>query len=183
MTKPALESPQKTASWIRDARAGDEAAFESLVKVYYGPLFHVLRPVLPTQEDVEEVLQDAFYRFYLALPRFREDADPFPFLRTTALRRAYTHLKKHRIRLESLEHLSEGGVEIPSGTPSPDPAVLQRWASRLSPRRRMVFLLRELGGMADEAIAKELGIRCSTVRRHAQMALAELRRSLEEGDL
>jgi len=168
----------KVHAWLAAAKAGDEEAFRSLLTLYYPALFRLVFQMVPRAEDAEEILQDTFYRFYRALARLRADEDPFPFLRTIAVRTTYSFLKHHRRRHLSLEELPEELAHLPVQELHVEVATLYRWAARLPPQQRMVFLLREVLGVEDAAIADMLGIREPTVRRHASLAREAFKRDL-----
>ncbi len=164
-------------NWIEAARAGDEQAFGELVRAYSPVLFRLVFQMVPSREDAEDILQDTFYRFFRALPRLRPNDDPLPFLRTIAVRRTYSHLSSHRHKHESLDDLPENLPALAVEGMQVEIRDLYRWARRLPRARRLVFLLREVLGVEDAELATMMGIREVTVRRHAQMALEELRRT------
>ncbi len=171
------EGPQE---WLLAAREGDEEAFERLLRHFYRPLFRLVFQIVPVAEDAEEILQDAFFRFYRSLRRVRPGEDPYPFLKAIAVRRAYTHLRRRRAA-PAFEELPEGAADLRVEGRAFEPARLFRWAWTLPPRRRVVFLLREVMGLPDGEVASLLGVSEVTVRRHASLAREAFRRALEEG--
>lgn len=162
-------------SWIARARQGDEAAFADLMRAFYPALFKVVFEMVPSREDAEEILQETFFRFYKSLGRLREGENPFPFLRTIAVRRTYTHLQSRRVSTVSLDDLPENLPELAVVGVTLGVADLYRWADTLPPKRRLVFLLREVEGLETVEIAGMMGIRETTVRRHASIAAQEFR--------
>lgn len=166
--------------WILQAREGSEEAFERLLRHYYRPLFRLVFQIVPVTEDAEEILQDAFFRFYRSLRRLRAGEDPYPFLKAIAVRRAYTHLRRKRT-LPAFEELPEGAADLRVEGTVLEPGLLFRWAWTLPPRRRVVFLLREVMGLPDGEVSALLGVSEVTVRRHASLAREAFRRALEEG--
>lgn len=173
------EEPIRPEAWVAAARGGDEAAFERLLRHYYAPLFRTLFQIVPHSEDVEDILQDAFFRFYRSLRTLRPGEDPYPYLRTIAVRRAYSHLRRHRSHL-SLDEIPQ---DLPQLQVAGRPADLRRvyaWAETLPAQRRLVFLLREVIGQPDSEVATLLGIREATVRRHASLARQALEKDLEK---
>jgi RNA polymerase sigma-70 factor (ECF subfamily) len=162
------------------ARAGDEPAFGELVRAYSPILFRLVFQMVPSREDAEDILQDTFYRFFRALPRLRPNEDPLPFLRTIAVRRTYSHLASHRRSHESLEELPDNLPALAVEGIQVQVRDLYLWAERLPRARRLVFLLREVLGIEDAELARLMGISQVTVRRHAQLAIVELRRTFGE---
>ncbi len=161
--------------WLEAAQRGDESAFAALVGEFHRPLFRLVFQMVPSREDAEDILQESFYRFYLALPRLRSGEDPLPFLRTIAVRRTYSHMARNRRRPLALADVPEDLPELAVEGLHVGVRDLYAWAARLPRARRLVFLLREVQGVPDAEVARLMGIREPTVRRHAQMALAALR--------
>ncbi|MEW5765451.1 MAG: RNA polymerase sigma factor [Acidobacteriota bacterium] len=174
------EDPARPEEWAAAARRGDESAFERLLKHYYAPLFRTIFQIVPQSEDVEDILQEAFFRFYRSLGTLRPGEDPYPYLKTIAVRRAYSHLRRHRVHA-SLEEIPQ---DLPQLRVAGRPTDLRRvysWAETLPAQRRLVFLLREVLGQPDSEVAVLLGIREATVRRHASLAREALEKALNRG--
>lgn len=161
---------------LREAQKGDEKAFEQLVNTCYSSLYRTVFQMVPNNADVEEILQETFYRFFLSLKKVRE-TDPTPYLRQIAIRRTYTFLGKRRTEI-SFDDLPENIPELVIEGRGFDLRDLYGFSSKLPPKRRIIFLLREVLGFDDTEISRELGISEVTVRRHAQMAKEEMRKQI-----
>jgi RNA polymerase sigma-70 factor, ECF subfamily len=161
---------------LKKARAGDDRAFEELVNACYSSLYRIVFQMVPNSADVEEILQETFYRFYLSLKKIR-DTDPFPYIRQIAIRRTYTFLGKRRAEV-SFEEIPENSPELMIEGKQFELRELYGFAAELAPKRRMIFMLREILGFDDSEISKELGISEITVRRHAQLAKDELKKKI-----
>jgi RNA polymerase sigma-70 factor, ECF subfamily len=157
-------------AWLSAARKGDEEAFACVVKFYYASLFRLVFQMVPCAQDVEDILQDSFFRFYKALGRLKPDEDPFPFLRTVSVRRTYSFLKHRKAENLALEDLPENLPELSVYGRATEVQELYRWAGKLPAQQRLVFLMREVLGIGDAEIARLLDIREATVRRHASLA-------------
>ncbi len=162
--------------WLREARDGDEEAFACLVKAYYGPLFRLVYQMVPHAHDAEDILQETFFRFFQALRRLIPGQDPFPFLKTIAVRRTYSFLKRNDRIHVSLDHLPEGTPQLSVQGHPYEIRTLYLWAAKLPPAQRLVFLLRDVLGVEDGEIARLTGLREVTVRRHASLARQTLER-------
>ena len=156
--------------WLDEARSGDEEAFACFLRWAYPSVFRLIFQIVPNTHDVEEILQDAFFRFYRSLKRVRAGEDPMPYMRAIAIRRAYSFLKRRRLDTMSLEEIPEGVAEVSVAGHSEDLRRIYLWADGLPPKRRLVFLLREVLGVEDAEIARLMGIGEVTVRRHASLA-------------
>ena len=164
--------------WLASAKAGDDEAFGRLLKAYYPALFRLVFQIVPSSPDVEEILQDAFFRFYRSLPRLRAGEDAFPFLRTVAVRRAYTFLKRRPPETISLDEVPGDLPALTVSGHALDVRRLYAWAAALPPKRRLVFILREVLGNEDVEVARLLGLSPATVRRHASLARQSLEKDL-----
>lgn len=164
-----MPEADQVEEWLARAKKGDDEAFELLLKALYKRTFKTIFEIVPCYQDVEEILQDSFYRFYRSLRKLREGEDPYYFLRRIAIRRAYTHLKRSRRAItfeeipEDLPQLTISGRELPVRS-------VYELAWKLPPKQRMVFLLRDILGISDKKIAEAMGITETTVRRHASLA-------------
>ena len=162
--------------WLAAAKRGDESAFAEIMRAFYPRLYRTVFEMVPCREDVEEILQESFFRLYKSLGRLRENEDPFPFLRTIAVRRTYTHLKSRGPASVSLEEIPENVPELAVEGATLGVQELYAWAAGLPPKRRLVFLLREVEGFETVEIASMMGLREATVRRHASLAADEFRK-------
>lgn len=171
-----MEKRVGVSKWILEARGGSQEAFSLLVEAYYRPLFRLVFQMVPNRQDAEDILQDTFFRFYKALRRADPDKDPFPFLRTIAVRRTYSFLDSDRGHAIPLEELPEDLPELAVLGHTLDVRSIYLWAQALPPAQRLVFLLREVLGVEDAEISRLMGIREVTVRRHASMARQAMER-------
>jgi RNA polymerase sigma-70 factor (ECF subfamily) len=55
---------------VQQVRAGDEQAFEALLKRYQGKIYRLALSVTKRREDAEEVLQDVFLSVYRQIGSF-----------------------------------------------------------------------------------------------------------------
>jgi len=172
-----VQDVAEVSRWVRAAKGGDDEAFARLVEVYYRPLFRLVFQMVPNRQDTEDILQDTYFRFYQALKRLTPEADPFPFLRTIAVRRTYTFLRRDRRSDLPLDDLPEDLPQLNVVGHTYEVRTLYRWAQALPPSQRLVFLLREVLGVGDAEIARLAGIREVTVRRHASLARQALERA------
>jgi RNA polymerase sigma-70 factor (ECF subfamily) len=65
---------QEDEQLVRDAQAGHRPAFEELVRRHADRLHAVVRRLVDTREEAEEVTQEAFLRAWRGLGRFKGDA-------------------------------------------------------------------------------------------------------------
>ena len=87
-------------------RAGEERAFEELVRRYGGRLLAVARRFLPVEEDARDAVQDAFLSAFRALDGFHGDARLSTWLHRIVVNACLMKLRTRRRKPEqSIEDL------------------------------------------------------------------------------
>jgi RNA polymerase sigma-70 factor (ECF subfamily) len=164
-------------------RAGDEAAFESLVHAEYGPLCSFARRMLPTDAVTEEIIQSVFLKLWTARSRLPAIGNLRAFLYKSARNAVLDHLK--RAGIEDRYAALVGGADEVEVDPTPGAqAELERHeteealhaaVARLPERSRQVVTLRWGREMTHAEIAEALGISVKGVEIHITRALRALR--------
>jgi RNA polymerase sigma-70 factor (sigma-E family) len=131
--------------------------------------------------SAEDVVQDAFFGVYRALPMLREPDKALPYLRTAVVNRSRSVLRaRRRAALRRVQHeLPVWSAESAVMADEDRRAVLAAVA-RLPRRPREVLALRYYLDLTDQQIAEALGVSRSTVSSTATRALAALARELRE---
>ena len=146
--------------WVADveaARTGDEAAFGRLLERFWGESVRLARAILASDLEAEDVAQEAFVAAWRRLRWLRDPARFDSWLRRGLVRRAVRRARLRR--LLPLARAAEPAAE-PRTSRLDAPALL----GALTPRQRLVFVLSEIDGTPDAAIADLLRIAPSTVR-------------------
>jgi RNA polymerase sigma-70 factor, ECF subfamily len=81
---------------ILRAQNGDEAAFEELIVFYSPVLFRVVLRMARDASEAEAIVQEAFWRTWRSLGRYRNDQPFFPYLVTIALNLMRDQWRKER---------------------------------------------------------------------------------------
>lgn len=122
--------------------------------------------------EAEEVVQDAFERAMRERHFFDEVREPIAWLRTAVARRALSRLRRRRF-LEQLR--------LPTGRRELEPwerADLAAALARLSPRDRIVVVLRYFHDASYDEIAAAIGSESSSVGPMLSRARARMREAL-----
>ncbi len=173
--------PVTDASLVQQARHGDAAAFEMLVRRHYRAAYAVALGVSGNGMDAEDVCQDAFVK---ALRRLDDCRNPERFaawLLRIVRNRAHNFRDYRRIRAGV--PLDDVNVSSPSDAGrdvirSELRAKLQAAIAELPPREREVVLLHDLEGWRHRAIAESLDISEGRSRQHLFQARRKLRELL-----
>ena len=168
-----LAEPLDEAGLIRAAQAGDDAAFEQLVRAYDRAVLRIAMNMLRSPEDARDVYQEAFLRVYRNLHTFRFDCNFHTWLYRIVTNLCLDHLRKRKVRREEAGTVETGeGVvdrmaqfEEPAPHADPERQTQSRQLAKkiehalggLSPRERMVFELRHYQGLRLKNIGEVLG--------------------------
>src|ERR1700755_126934 len=98
-TGGARGSPQ-VDTLIRAAQAGDQDAFEQLVRSYDQSVLRLAMNLLRSQEDARDAYQEAFLRVYKNIHSFRFDCSFYTWLYRIVTKVCLDHLRKRKIRRE-----------------------------------------------------------------------------------
>ena len=94
------------AALLARLRAGDEDAFELVVRTYSGRLLSVTRRILCNDEDARDAVQDALLSAFRSLDRFEGGSLVSTWLHRIAVNAALMKLRTRRRKPEeSIEHL------------------------------------------------------------------------------
>ena len=175
------------ADLIREAARGDAGAFEELVLRKRERVVRTAYQITGDLEDARDVAQWVFIRLWKVLGRFDPGRRFDTWLYRITVNAAIDLLREKGPR-GTLQPLPEDPSALPAdGAPSAEHALdlkeLQRaflrLASRLAPKQRAAFVLREIEGLPTEEVARALDVRESTVRNHLLQARRVLREGLE----
>jgi RNA polymerase sigma-70 factor (ECF subfamily) len=176
------------AALVDAARRGDQAAFARLFERHHGRVYAMCRRLLRDPAEVEDAVQQAFLEAWRSLYRFEGRSRFSTWITRIAIHTCLGFRRRIR-RLFLLEDAAPGREEAravwasPPATPDDGAAERDRKRAlddvlwRLSPKKRVVFVLADLEGMTAPEISRVLDIPDATVRTrlfHARKELAGL---------
>ena len=174
------------ADLVASAKAGDQKAFEELVRVTHADAYTLAFRMTGNEEDAKDVVQEAYLRAWKGLKRFRGDAKFNTWLYRITANCAVTQLsRRSRDRHDVLEeevfaHESRADDGDPAARlgAGDDRQILQAALGTLSPEMRAVVVLRDIYDLPHEAIAAELGISEGAAKVRLHRARKKLRERL-----
>jgi len=181
---------------IRRAQEGDPEAFEALVRAYDQHVLRLAMQVVRSQEEAQDLYQEAFLKVYRSLRYFRLEARFSTWLYRVVMNVCLDYLRRQNIRKEIQGPESEDGQPeyfqtLPDHRPVLDPERaahsgeigrrIQAALQRLNPRERLVFELKHYQGLKLRAIGELCKTSEQTVKNCLFRATQKLR--LELGDL
>ncbi len=180
VTVPAI-APASDPSLVRRAQEGDLSAFDELVRMHIGRALRIARRLVPTHEDAEDVVQDAFLSAMKAIGSF-DVTRPFgPWITRIVVNQGITYRRSRARRQDEAMP-----VDLPSAGPSPAQVterneITDRFRAaleRLPEQQRLMVQLFEVDGLSSPEIAKLTGLSDGTVRWHIHAARKVLRTAL-----
>ena len=179
-------------SLVKAFQAGDQHAFESLVRRYQHQVANLVYVTMGSRDDVDDIAQEVFIRVYKSLPRFKFDASFFSWVYRITMNLCIDEIRKRKIRkVLSLDFLTEDALEksrknkdhsMPSDSMLLDERrqIVQSALQRLKPEHRDILVLREYKDLGYSEIAKALDISLEAVKSRIFRARSELKILLSE---
>jgi RNA polymerase sigma-70 factor, ECF subfamily len=181
------------AALVAGVRAGDERAFETLIRNQGGRLLSVARRILGNEEDAREAVQEAFISAFRARQQFQGHSKLSTWLHRIVVNAAIQKLRSRKRRAEDaiddlLPRFLPNGDHVErfvAWTEPPDEAVarremaafVRRAIDQLPESYRTVLLLRDIEGLSTEESANALQTTANAVKirlHRARMALRTL---------
>ncbi len=184
------------AELVRQAKAGEMTAFESLATRYERHVYSLALRLLRHVQDAEDVTQQTFLSALENLAGFREEAGFATWLLRIATHAALKVLRKRKgldtVSLEATTEPSENDTAIPhpefiaDWRQSPEQLVQQRETqllleealAHLDEKHRLVFVLRDVQGLSVKETADALGLSEANVKVRLLRARLQLREEL-----
>ncbi len=180
---------------IRGAQLGDAAAFEELVRQYDRSVLRLAVHLTGSQEDGQDIYQEAFLRAYINIGSFRFECSFYTWIYRIVTNLCLDHLRKRSSRYRDLTTtISSDGEEeqvldrIPDQRAGSSPernmasselrGCIVRAMQRLSPRERMVFELKHYHGLRLRTVAGILNTSEGTIKNTLFRATHKLRTQL-----
>lgn len=173
-TDPARAGREAVHALIRRAQKGEEPAFSELLRMHQRRAWRVARNMLPSDEDAEDVTQEAFLRVFRSLDRFDFQHDFSTWLYRIVTNLAIDLLRKRRPAVSTagiddedpeMEPVDPRDERPSDGLEAEETASEVRdCLSALAPHFQAVLVLRELEGLPCTEIADIVGATHVTVR-------------------
>ena len=164
---------------INKALAGDQTAYEKLMKKYYQLIYNLIFRMISRKEDVEDLTQEAFIKAFNSLQNFDRQFAFSTWLFKIATNNAIDYLRKKKLNTFSIDREIESEesdfkFEIPDNENKPDRVIIEGERKKildeaiesLPPKYKEVILLRHKMDKEYEEIAKELKLPLGTVKAH-----------------
>lgn len=177
----SVGGPEAERRLVRRAQAGDQSAYEDLVRIHQPRLLAVIGGILRRGEDVEDVAQQALLKAYVSLKRFDLRSAFGTWLYKIAVNECWDYFRKKKVRPlvyeadlseEQLHQMEAMPGERPGGPQRGDDNarrteqrdMLDRLLAELDEQDRTMLVMKEVGGFTVDEIGEMLNLNVNTVK-------------------
>jgi RNA polymerase sigma-70 factor (ECF subfamily) len=178
----AVESSDNGACAIAAAKAGDLAAFESLMRQHERLVLVTAVRLLGRLEDAQDASQEVFLRLYRNLGKMDtvQNLPGWLYRVTVNVCHDMTRKRPASVAMEDLPELAATGADPQQSATRRERRRALRMSLRfLSEKERAAMVLRDLEGLSTEEVARALGSSEATVRSQISKARIKVRAFME----
>ena len=166
-------------------KAGDQAAFNQLVRLYQKRVYAVAFRMVRDVEEAQDLTQEVFIKMYKALEAYRGEASVFTWAYRTTVNMAINHLRRKKIiswvpLLEAENKPAEEKEGLSEVENERLKAAIAEAAKKLPPKQRAIFILRHYDELSNEEIAQIVGKSVGAVKANYFQALQKMKKYLGE---
>lgn len=169
---------------VRRVRAGEAPLYEVLMRRHNTRVYRAVRSVIREENEVEDVMQQAYVAAFAKLDQFTGAAKFSTWLISIALNEAHTRLRG-RARARALQLAGEGASSSAAETPESEAdmrervEMVEKEVDALPEGYRTVLMLRVVEELDTEETAAVLGVSPDVVKTRLHRARAMLRNAIE----
>ncbi len=184
---PSAQPPNEVDTLIERCLAGDQHAWEAIVRLYWRKVFNVAYKFVGRHDEAEDLTQDIFLKVFKSLGTFDRRANFQTWLISVSRNLCIDHYRSVRKERETIDRqvnaddLSPVSVEV-----GPLVALervdlaqqLRRALQDLAPTLRTAVVMRDIQDFSYQEIAVKLGLPEGTVKSRINRGRRELARLL-----
>ena len=179
---------------IAALRAGEESAYETLIRQYQQPVYNLVCRLMNDRVDAADVVQEVFLKVFRSIGSFRGNSSLKTWIYRITVNEAHNH--RRWFSRHQRQEVSFGGEEglapaedcltAPGRSPfdyaadGETRALVERALAELNPNFRAAVVLRDIEDLNYEEIAEVLDISLGTVKSRILRGREALRKILEE---
>jgi RNA polymerase sigma-70 factor (ECF subfamily) len=171
----------ETLEWIRRSQAGDSEAFAALFHKHKNLVYRTAYLMLGNAGEAEDLLQDVFLEVYRSLRTYQPGKGAFTtWLYRITVNDCLNHKRSRRWTPVPLDEATPIPQAVPLGEERREiDDEVWRAVSRLSPKLRVVVILRYYWDMSYAELTQVLNVPLGTVKSRLNQALQHVKRELE----
>ncbi len=191
---PGADDPARDGSLAPDeiierCLNGDQAAWETIVRLYWRKVFNVAYKFVGRHDLAEDLTQDVFLKLYKSLDTFDRRANFQTWLISVSRNLCIDHYRSVRKERETINRDVDASELAPvSHDPAADARLEQRdrvvllrhALERLAPTLRTAVMLRDIQELSYQEIADRLRLPEGTVKSRINRGRTELARQIQK---
>ena len=185
---------------VRRLKAGDQRAFEELVRIYQDRVFALSLRMIGNRQEAEDLAQEVFMTLHRAIGSYRGEGLFYTWLYRIASNTCKNRIKylrgRHFHRSVPVDETPEAqvpageagpGVPLQSRVHGPEAmtegnrleAAVQRELAALDPEHRLLIVLRDVQGLSYQEILRITGLQEGTLKSRLHRARVALKDRLK----
>jgi RNA polymerase sigma-70 factor, ECF subfamily len=181
---------ENEAELIKRAQATDTDAFCQLAGLYERRIFSLALHYSHDPQDAEDLSQEVWLKAYQAIGTFRHESSFYTWIRRITINCFLNRQRTSFFRWQTITgqlteddaHNERPLIQLPNVESTLNNRILfanvMRALSQLTPRQRLIFLLKHHEGMTYEEISAAVGCSTGTAKKAVARALGKLREQL-----
>ena len=172
---------------IQRAQAGETEAFAELARRYERRIYSLALHYAHDSQDAEDLSQEAWLRAFRAIGSFKGESSFYTWIRRITINCFLNRERTPFARWRKM--LSQSDEDLPQaiiGTDNTEHSLHERRLleqvigalAQLTPRQRLIFVLKHQEGMTYVEIAQAVGCSTGTAKKAVARALGKLREQL-----
>ena len=155
--------------------------FNQIVKLYSKDLYWVIRPIVKSHEDADDVLQNVWIKVYKYLPKFRFDSKLFSWLYRIAVNEALNHIKKMaKHKAVAVEDYMLQSMRTDTYYTGDEIMMrLEKAILTLPPKQQEVFRLKYFNEMKYDAMSDLLGTSVGSLKTSYHIAVKKIKEIIQ----
>jgi RNA polymerase sigma-70 factor, ECF subfamily len=181
--------PQPIDDIIQRCLGGDQAAWESIVRLHWRKVFNIAYKFVGKHDEAEDLTQDVFLKLFKSLDTFDRRANFQTWLISVSRNLCIDHYRSVRKERETINRdVDTSELKPASSTQSPYAALEQRdrvqllrlALETLAPTLRTAVMLRDIQELSYQEIADRLRLPEGTVKSRINRGRTELARQIQK---
>jgi RNA polymerase sigma-70 factor (ECF subfamily) len=160
-----------------------EKAFEILIKKYQEPLYWIIRRIVISHEDTDDVLQNTFVKIWKGLDNFKNQSKLFTWLYRIAVNEALTWVNKNKKRVYSNGEINDALIDKLEADVFFDgneiEKKLQKSILSLPKRQQMVFNMKYYEHLKYNEISEILNVSVGSLKASYHLAVKKIEQYLK----
>jgi RNA polymerase sigma-70 factor (ECF subfamily) len=181
--------PDALEALIKRCLAGDQTAWEAIVRQYWRKVFNVAYKFVGRHDEAEDLAQDIFLKIFRSLDTFDSRANFQTWLISVSRNLCIDHYRSVRRERETIDRAVDTS-ELAPAAPDPGPVaaleqrdrvtLLRQAMAALPPSLRTAVLMRDIQELTYQEIAERLKLPEGTVKSRINRGRTELARQIRK---